>query len=120
MTPLAPSDGQVSIFDLGLFPIDVHDDKTAEQAGAWAFSETVKRLNTEPETADEALQRAGDNADSAWAKKAREIVHDLCTSHQKFTTDLIWERLDASGEVTPERRAMVARNGASHLPGQFG
>lgn len=59
-----------------------------------------------PELADEAIQRAAENADREWYRSALDIVWSLGNT---FTTDDVWAALDRHGEPAPhEPRALGA------------
>ena len=91
MNTLTPSDGQVSIFD-GIVP-------------PATFSGAISR-NTEPETAKEAIARAGTNANPEWTAAATQVVRELCERRQEFTTDDVWEVLDTLDVSTKQRKSL--------------
>lgn len=54
----------------------------------------------------EAIAAADAGADPAWKEAALNIVEDLATIHDTFTTDEVWDELRVRGLDTPEHRAM--------------
>lgn len=62
------------------------------------------------------MSRAWEHADSDWRTAALAIVLDLARTTSTFTTDSVWEELDALGFKTHEHRAMgpVMRQAAKH------
>ena len=58
--------------------------------------------------AQEAIGQAEQNADKAWLDTARRVVWQFIKEGQPFTTDLVWERLDALDVHTHEPRALGA------------
>ena len=65
----------------------------------------------------EGMARAWDHADVAWRGAAATIVRDLARTHAEFTTDHVWQQLDALGYSTTEHRAMGAVMRAAALDG---
>jgi hypothetical protein len=65
---------------------------------------------------DDGMTRAWDNANTNWKAAALEVVHHLARTQSSFTTDAVWEELDALGFATHEHRAMgaVMRQAAQH------
>jgi hypothetical protein len=60
------------------------------------------------EARDDGKHRAAVHAPDRWVQEARDALHHVCRMRPKFTTDQIWERLDALGiDQPPEPRAMV-------------
>lgn len=58
--------------------------------------------------AQDGMDRAEDHADDTWLLAAKRVVWDLIQLGQPFTTDAVWERLDALGVRTHEPRALGA------------
>lgn len=58
--------------------------------------------------ADAALQQVEQAADAAWLAAAKNVVWQLIKEGEGFTTDHVWERLDALGVHTHEPRALGA------------
>lgn len=54
------------------------------------------------------MARAWDNANSAWKNAALDVVHQLATAKEEFTSDHVWAQLDSLGHSTREHRAMGA------------
>lgn len=59
------------------------------------------------EARDEAIERVGANAPVGWKEQARVAVK-AAMLRGEFTTDEVWEWLDAQGYQTRERRALGA------------
>ena len=58
--------------------------------------------------AEEAIQQAEAHADKAWLDAARRTVARLAELGIPFTTDAVWEQLDALDVHTHEPRALGA------------
>lgn len=58
---------------------------------------------------NEAIGRAGENADERWTRDARSAIRTVAFKGVEFTTDAVWELLDkVSSARTHEPRAMGA------------
>ena len=58
--------------------------------------------------AQEAIEQAEAHADKQWLEEARRVVWALIRAGQPFTTDDVWDRLDALDVHTHEPRALGA------------
>lgn len=59
----------------------------------------------QPALWDETIKKAGENANAEWWTQAVRAVQHVAGTRSRFTTDDVWELLDAS---THEHRAMGA------------
>jgi hypothetical protein len=57
---------------------------------------------------EEAITRVDTNADTAWMARALDIIRDIATMQDRFTTDDVWEAMHPHDEATHEPRAMGA------------
>lgn len=73
-----------------------------------SFSHSIAGLNTEEETAHQAIERSGASADARWTKEALSVVHELCRTMPEFTTDSAWDVLDTLDISTHDPRALGA------------
>lgn len=55
-----------------------------------------------------AIDQAEKGADALWLQQAKRIVWRLAQSGEEWTTDQVWYRLEATGLVTSEPRALGA------------
>jgi hypothetical protein len=117
VTSLNPSDGQLSLADAlawyGNLPSWENSwtsafDHSKPSKSDRSFSENVSRLNTSPETADEATERAGEHADQNWVMAALSIVHELYKVRTRFNSDDVWKSLKHFDASTKEPRALGA------------
>lgn len=67
-----------------------------------------RRVERRRETAGQAADRAGRNADPAWLSAALRAVASVARTHGTFTTDDVWQALANAGVDTPDNRAMGA------------
>lgn len=56
--------------------------------------------------ADKAIKQVDENADEGWKRAASNIVWELSTMPEGFTTDDVMELLDNMGVVTHDNRAL--------------
>jgi hypothetical protein len=56
----------------------------------------------------DALEAVEAAADEGWLRAAKQAVWVLCLRGESFTTDDVWEHLDALGVTTHEPRALGA------------
>ena len=89
----------------------------------WAIEE---QQATATKAADEAIARAGSNADSGWVRAALDAVRSLALARSRFTTDDVWELLERRGvQATHEPRAlgavirMASKSGIIRATGQY-
>lgn len=90
----------------------------------WAIEE---QQATATKAADEAIARAGSNADPLWKQAAFDAVcHIALHRRVQFTTDEVWELLDEQGiRATHEPRAlgavirMASKSGIIRATGQY-
>lgn len=59
-------------------------------------------------TLEQAIAIVEDNADQIWLMECRKSIKWLADNDWKFTTDQVWEMLEAKGVSTREPRAMGA------------
>jgi hypothetical protein len=57
---------------------------------------------------NEAVQKAGDNANVPWIREATACVSLACKLGKPFTTDKVWELLSHTGVKTHDPRALGA------------
>lgn len=59
-------------------------------------------------TRDEAIDRVEANAHDLWLAAARQVLEDLCATHDTITSDDLWLALADRDVATHEPRAMGA------------
>lgn len=109
MTQITPPSAQTTIFDIPFDPCPECGFKGPHYCmGKQPFSSSLAKLNTEPESVTETIQRAQDNAGDEWSTQAATIVRNLCTTRSEFNLDDVAERVPP----TEEKRALgqVMRN----------
>lgn len=99
MTPSpSESQAQTSIFDNYTMPKDFMAMRVP------SYSRSISSKDTEPETAQEAIQRSVDHADPALKEAVMDIICDLCQTRENFTSDDILFALVDRGMSTEKTK----------------